>query len=66
VSEEFNRYNRLPVIIEDPSCAERRITGVFNATDTRTLVAFLERQPGIAVRRDPDAIRVTGTPGDAR
>jgi len=65
VSEEFNRYNRLPVIIEDSSCAGRRITGVFNATDTRTLVAFLERQQGITVRRDPDAIRVTGTPGDA-
>jgi transmembrane sensor len=65
VSEEFNRYNQRPVVIEDPTCANRRITGVFNTTDSRTLVAFLEGQPGIRVRREQDAIRVSGTPGVA-
>jgi len=59
VSQEFNRYNSRHLIIENPELASRRVTGVINAHDGEALVAFLEGQPGIRVRHEPDAIRVS-------
>lgn len=42
---EFNRYNRTQLRISDPQLATRRVSGVFEATDTETLLAFI-RQGG--------------------
>lgn len=42
---EFNRYNRTQLHISDPQLATRRVSGVFEATDTETLLAFI-RQGG--------------------
>ena len=58
VVAEFNRYNRLPLVVEDDDLAERSITTVFNAADASTLVGFLELQPDIEVEREADAIRI--------
>ena len=41
VVAEFNRYNRSPIVIDDPGLAERRITGVFDVNDPGAFVALL-------------------------
>ncbi len=58
VAEEFNRYNRRPLTINDSGLADRPITGVFNAHDADLLAAFLANQPGIVVERRSDGIHV--------
>ena len=58
VAEEFNRYNRRPMWIEDDALADRPITGVFKAHDADLLAAFLANQPGIVVEQRGDGIHV--------
>ncbi|HLT92589.1 MAG TPA: FecR domain-containing protein [Woeseiaceae bacterium] len=60
VVAEFNRYNRRPLIVQDPELAQRKITSVFFANDVSALVAFLELEPGIEVDYGADAIRIRG------
>jgi transmembrane sensor len=40
--EEFNRYNRRKLVIEDPAVAGRHIGGAFDATDLDSFVAALK------------------------
>jgi transmembrane sensor len=49
---EFNRYNRIQLAVSEPALAERRISGVFSASDPESFVAFLESAAGVHVRRD--------------
>ncbi|MEX2494551.1 MAG: FecR domain-containing protein [Woeseia sp.] len=58
VVREFNRYNRTPLIVEDPALAGRAITTVFNANDVSALVGFLELEPDVEVEHGDDAIRI--------
>lgn len=58
VVAEFNRYNRVPLVVEDRALARRTITTVFNAHDVTALVGFLELEPGIEVEYGRDAIRI--------
>ncbi len=58
VVSEFNRYNRTPLVVQDPQLAERRITSVFFANEVGALVAFLELEPDIEVDYGADAIRI--------
>lgn len=58
VVAEFNRYNRRPLIVQDPALAERKITSVFFANDVSALVAFLELEPDVEVDYGADAIRI--------
>ncbi len=39
---EFNRYNKRQLVIDDPSIAELKIGGTFDATDVDSFVAALE------------------------
>ena len=55
---EFNRYNRVPLVIEDSALASRAITSVFHAHDVSALVGFLELEPDVEVERGDDAIRI--------
>jgi transmembrane sensor len=43
VVAEFNRYNRTQLRISDPRLATRRVSGVFEATDMETLLAFIRQ-----------------------
>lgn len=61
VAEEFNRYNRRPLRIDDSGLAKRPITGVFDAHDADLLAAFLANQPGVVVEQHDDGIHVLGT-----
>jgi transmembrane sensor len=41
VVEQFNRYNTLRMVLEDPSLAEVRVSGVFSPTDVDSFLAYL-------------------------
>lgn len=48
---EFNRYNRRPVVIEDPSVAALKVGGNFRANNVEAFVRLLERGYPIAVEQ---------------
>jgi len=58
VAAEFNRYGRIPIEIEDETLRSLPVSGTFDADDTDSFVAFLERLPGVRVERTPTRIRV--------
>jgi transmembrane sensor len=51
---EFGRYSQRQIRIEDPRIGERKINGVFDATDPASLVEFLRADETVAVREDGD------------
>lgn len=63
VITEFNRYNRTQLRINDVQLAGRKVSGVFDATDTETLLDFI-RQSGteVEISRTDDGI-VIRSPG---
>jgi transmembrane sensor len=64
VTDEFNRYNRKHLIVTDPSIANRRIGGAFQATDPQSFVAALRKGFGVRAQElressDEGVIRLT-------
>jgi transmembrane sensor len=55
VARRFNARNRVQVQILDPALAARRVSGVFEAADPQSFVAFLESAAGASVVRDAAA-----------
>ena len=54
---EFNRYNRTPIVLSDPALDRTRFSGVFDANDPQSFVAFLELSTTVKVdRSDPSRI----------
>ena len=53
VARELNRYNHRRLRIGDARVAKRNISGVFNANEPETLLAFLETVGDIRVEPDP-------------
>lgn len=47
VTDEFNRYNRKHLVVTDPSIADRKIGGAFQATDPDSFVLALEKWFGV-------------------
>ncbi|HEX4242398.1 MAG TPA: FecR domain-containing protein [Steroidobacteraceae bacterium] len=64
VAEEFNRYNRRPLVIDDPDLKTLRISGVYSSTDPASLINFLRSQSSIRVVEQEDQVRVVR--GEAR
>jgi transmembrane sensor len=58
VAAEFNRYARIPVEIEDANLRALPVSGMFDAEDLNSFVAFLETLPEVRVQRTPSRIRV--------
>jgi transmembrane sensor len=57
VVAQFNRYNRTQLRISDARLTTRRVSGVFDATDTETLLAFIRQAgSGIAITRTDEGI----------
>jgi len=57
VVAEFHRYNRTQLRISDPQLATRRVSGVFEATDMETLLAFIRQGArDISVTQTEDGI----------
>jgi transmembrane sensor len=51
---EFARYSSRTIRIDDPKIADRKITGVFDATDPASLVEFLSADQSLDVQDDTD------------
>jgi transmembrane sensor len=67
VVTEFNRYNRRQLVIADPAIADLRIGGGFEATDTDSFTAALERTLPVRVdRTDPNFVRLYGRDSDSQ
>lgn len=49
VAEEFNRYNRQHILIESPRLRAQTVTGVFQANDSASFLAFISNIPGVRV-----------------
>ena len=52
VAREFNRYNELQVRLEGDLVRSKRLTGVFDADDPRSLILFLRRDPSLQITDD--------------
>jgi len=58
VAVEFNRYAQVPVEIEDATLRALPVSGMFDATDTESFVAFLQTLADVRVERTPARILV--------
>lgn len=57
VVEQFNRYNRLQLVVSDEQLAHRTVSGVFDASDPESFIAFVTSvAPVRVVRRDDKTI----------
>lgn len=57
IAQEFNRYNRVQIVVTDKKLASARFSGEFRSNDTESFLAFLELTPGVHVdRSDPDQV----------
>ena len=64
VAAEFARYNEKSIHILGESLANRRITGIFNATDQATFVEFLRTHADVLVREDAAGWVLQARPGE--
>jgi transmembrane sensor len=58
VAEEFNRYNRRPLSIEDRELKMLKISGVYSSTDPASLINFLRSQSSIQVVETEKNVRI--------
>jgi len=58
VVEEFNRYNRAPIVLEDPRLQQEEVTGVFQSDDPASFLSFLASLSGVEIHEAPDGTRV--------
>jgi transmembrane sensor len=58
VAEEFNRYNRRPLTIDDAELRTLKISGVYSSTDPASLINFLRIQNSINVIETENQVRV--------
>jgi transmembrane sensor len=58
VADEFNRYSTIPIEIDDAALRALPISGVFDAYDIDSFVAFLQTLDGVRVERTDARIRV--------
>lgn len=54
IAAEFNRFNALKIVVADVDLARTRFSGVFDAHDPESFIAFLELSAGIQVERTGD------------
>jgi transmembrane sensor len=58
VAEEFNRYNRRPLVITDREIASMHISGIFSSADPALFLKFLRAQPELTVAETDTEIRI--------
>jgi transmembrane sensor len=59
MAEEFNRYNRTKIRVEDAAAGERRYAAAFDADDLESLVAVLQRDSTLQIEKRGDEIVVS-------
>ena len=63
VADEFNRYNTIAFLIDDPALRRLPISGAFDASDTESFAAFLRTLHGVRVEKLPTAFKVVASRG---
>jgi transmembrane sensor len=58
VAEEFNRYNKRQLVIEDPQALTFHVSGVFSSIDPDSLIRFLKQRSGVKVSETESQIRI--------
>ena len=58
VAEEFNRYNRRPLVIDAGELEKLKISGVYSSTDPASLINFLRSQNSMQVVETEKQVRV--------
>jgi transmembrane sensor len=58
VAEEFNRYNRRPLSIEDRELRKVKISGVYSSTDPSSLINFLRSQNSMQIIETEQQVRI--------
>jgi transmembrane sensor len=58
VADEFNRYSSIPIELDEAALRSLPISGVFDADDVDSFVAFLQTLDGVRVERTNTRIRV--------
>jgi transmembrane sensor len=56
--EEFNRYNRVQLHVVDDALAKRPVSGIFDASDPESFIAFIQTVAAVRVARG-DATDIT-------
>jgi transmembrane sensor len=59
--QQFNRYNRIQIIVNDGDLARRSISGVFSAAEPESFAAFLQSVARVRVTRTTNADIVIDT-----
>jgi transmembrane sensor len=58
VAEEFNRYNKDRIDIDSAALKRQEVTGVFDAKDPASFVAFLSSVPGVEIREGTNGTHI--------
>ena len=58
VAEEFNRYNKDRIDIDSAELKRQEVTGVFDAKDPASFVAFLSSVPGVEIREGANGTHI--------
>jgi len=58
VAEEFNRYNKDRIDIDSAELKRQEVTGVFDAKDPASFVAFLSNIPGVETREGANGTHI--------
>lgn len=61
VIAQFNRYNRVQLRVADPELASKPVSGVFNAAEPETFIAFLQSVAPVEIVRDGDRTITIGS-----
>jgi transmembrane sensor len=61
VTEELNQYLEKPIVIEDPALRSLRVSGIFNAYDMESFLAFL-KQYDVDIDAREDVVYVRARP----
>ncbi len=59
-ANEFNRYNRMQIVVDDPRVGLMPISGVFHMYGVKSFARFLDALPGVRTETQGDVLHVTG------
>ena len=58
VVQDFNRYNKRQLVIEDAQLSDFHVSGVYSSTDPSSLIRFLREQPGMKVTETESEVQI--------
>jgi transmembrane sensor len=58
VVQEFNRYNKRQLVIEDAQLSDFHVSGVYSSTDPSSLIRFLREQRGMKITEKENEVQI--------